>query len=285
MRGLFITCEGPEGSGKSTHSRALAERLRGCGLDVVQTREPGGTPTGEAIRQLLQHNGAGEDPVAAAGVLLFCASRAQLTAQVIAPALARGAWVICDRFTDSTLAYQGYGRGFDLRTLRELNAFATAGLTHDLTLLFEVDTATGFRRLQARAAASQHPATTVSRRVGRLSREVRAGFLDLAAKDLPFPHSHTTGRATRIEEESGKSWRRLVRRANAGGTAMRVDEAFCVHPECLQDGPYAGRLLIGGDTRGAAALATQILQCFLPRAPRSLRPLHPLPSGRQPIGV
>ena len=184
MRGMFITCEGPEGSGKSTHSRALAERLRGCGLDVVQTREPGGTPTGEAIRQLLQHNGAGESPVAAAEVLLFCASRAQLTTQVIAPALARGAWVVCDRFTDSTLAYQGYGRGFDTRILRELNAFATAGLTPDLTLLFDVDTATGFERLRTRTAASQHPATDrFEGEPAAFHEKIRAGFLALAAAE------------------------------------------------------------------------------------------------------
>lgn len=184
MRGVFITCEGPEGGGKSTHSHVLADRVRACGLSVVQTREPGGTPTGEMIRQLLQHNGAGEAPVATAEVLLFCASRAQLTSQVIAPALARGEWVICDRFTDSTLAYQGYGRGFDLQTLRELNAFATSGMTPDLTLLFDVDTATGCRRLQARAAATQHP------EIDRFECEsvafhekIRAGFLDLAAAE------------------------------------------------------------------------------------------------------
>jgi len=184
MRGNFITCEGPEGSGKSTHARRLADRLRAGGLTVLLTREPGGTPTGEAIRRLLQHDGAGESPVQAAEVLLFCASRAQLTAQVIAPALARGVWVVCDRFTDSTLAYQGHGRGFDLATLRALNAFATGGLTPDLTLLFDVDTPTGFDRVRARAAV---PGAVQADRFERESQifheKIRRGFLDLAAAE------------------------------------------------------------------------------------------------------
>jgi dTMP kinase len=184
MRGLFITCEGPEGSGKSTHSRRLAERLRACGVSVLHTREPGGTPTGEAVRQLLQHDGAGESPVATAEVLLFCASRAQLTAQVIAPALARGMWVVCDRFTDSTLAYQGYGRGFDLTTLRELNTFATGGLVPDLTLLFDVDTQLGFQRIHARTAASgAAPADRFERESPAFHEKIRNGFLDLAARE------------------------------------------------------------------------------------------------------
>jgi dTMP kinase len=184
MRGLFITCEGPEGGGKSTHSKRLAERLRACGISVLHTREPGGTPTGEAVRQLLQHDGAGESPVAAAEVLLFCASRAQLTAQVIAPALERGAWVICDRFTDSTLAYQGYGRGFDLATLRALNTFATGGLVPDLTLLFDVATQIGFQRVHARRSdAGSVPADRFERESPAFHEKIRNGFLDLAARE------------------------------------------------------------------------------------------------------
>lgn len=183
-RGMFITCEGPEGSGKSTHSQRLVEQLYACGISAVLTREPGGTPTGEVIRELLQYNGAGEPPTGATEALLFCASRAQLTARVIAPALASGTWVICDRFTDSTLAYQGYGRGFDLATLRALNAFATGGLIPDITLLFDVDTATSFARLQARATtASQTPTDRFESESRAFHETIRKGFLALAAAE------------------------------------------------------------------------------------------------------
>ena len=105
-RGRFVTFEGPEGAGKSTHLGLLAERLRAQGLTVLTTREPGGTPLGEAVRGLLQFDTAGESPVPRAELLLFLASRAQLVATIIRPALERGEWVLCDRFCDSTFAYQ-----------------------------------------------------------------------------------------------------------------------------------------------------------------------------------
>ncbi|NLL83866.1 MAG: dTMP kinase [Lentisphaerae bacterium] len=184
MQGKFITLEGPEGSGKSTHSRLLAERLRQCGLTVVQTREPGGTRLGEAIRQLLQYNGCGEAPQPAAEVLLFCASRAQLTAQVIIPALQRGEWVICDRFTDSTLAYQGYGRGYSLSALRQLNDFTTGGLQPNLTLLFDVDTKTSLHRVRSRK--TKLPAGAKDRfesEPSEFHRKIRDGFIALAAAE------------------------------------------------------------------------------------------------------
>ena len=114
MTGKLITFEGPEGGGKSTHARRLAEELRARGISVLTTREPGGTPTGEIIRDLLQNDLAKEPLCDAAEALLFCASRAQLCRNVLGPALARGEWIVLDRFTDSTLAYQGYGRGFDV---------------------------------------------------------------------------------------------------------------------------------------------------------------------------
>lgn len=138
MRGVFITFEGPEGSGKSSHVRLLKERLEARGREVLLTREPGGTPLGENIRGLLQHDHAGEPPVDRAEVMLFLASRAQLCERVIRPALDRGAWVVCDRFSDSTLAYQGHGRGFDVDTLRVMNTFATADLVPDLTILLDI---------------------------------------------------------------------------------------------------------------------------------------------------
>jgi dTMP kinase len=148
---MFITFEGPEGSGKSTQAAILVERLRAAGREVVAVREPGGTPAGEQIRAiLLGEGGLGEggavsiDPRSDA--LLFNASRAQLVADVIRPALARGAVVIADRFADSTLAYQGYGSGLPLEELRALISFATAGLTPDLTLLFDLPVEEGLAR-------------------------------------------------------------------------------------------------------------------------------------------
>lgn len=183
MCGKFITFEGPEGGGKSTHVRLLADRLRERGLTVLLTREPGGTPTGEAIRKLLQHDGAGETPVNSAEVLLFCASRAQLVERVIMPALMRGEWVICDRFADSTLAYQGYGRGLDLAVLRAMNAFATGGLTPDLTLLLDVDAETGLARIAQRHSANGHAPDRIEREALLFHQRLRQGFLDLAANE------------------------------------------------------------------------------------------------------
>ena len=179
-RGLFITLEGPEGCGKSTHIRRLAERLIGAGVPVLLTREPGGTPTGEAIRRLLQHDCDDAAMAARTEVLLFCASRAQLVKQVIAPALARGTWVLSDRFADSTLAYQGYGRGFAQAPLRALNAFATGGLAPDLTLLLDIGVAAGLRRVGTRHARDGGSMDRIERATRAFHERVRAGFLKLA---------------------------------------------------------------------------------------------------------
>lgn len=137
-RGRFITLEGPEGAGKSTHLKRLAEQLKAHGIPVVTTREPGGTKLGEAVRGLLQFDTAGESPVPTAELLLFLASRAQLVDHVILPALERGEWVLSDRFCDSTFAYQGYGRGMNVEELRAINHFATRGLMPDLTLFLDI---------------------------------------------------------------------------------------------------------------------------------------------------
>ena len=127
MGGFFITFEGPEGCGKSTLVARLEKTLCSRGHTVVTTREPGGTPAGEAIRGILQHDTAGADICAEAETLLFESSRAQLVKRVIRPALDRGDIVLCDRFADSTTAYQGYGRGFDIESLLALHSFALAG--------------------------------------------------------------------------------------------------------------------------------------------------------------
>ncbi len=142
---MFITLEGPEGSGKSSQLPDLAEFLRGQGWDVLTTREPGGTPIGDQIRQVLMRLD-NQELQPRTEILLFLASRAQLVEQVIKPALREGKLVLCDRFGDSTLAYQGYGHGLDLGTLRTMLDFATDKLKPDLTLLLDVDVETGLQR-------------------------------------------------------------------------------------------------------------------------------------------
>ena len=141
---LFITLEGGEGAGKTTVATALADRARARRAEVVLTREPGGTPLGMAIRESLFRT---DEPMGAwAEALLFLADRAEHVARVIRPSLARGAVVICDRFTDSTIAYQAYGRGLDLDLLRQLNRAATGSTTPNLTLLLDVPVSIGLAR-------------------------------------------------------------------------------------------------------------------------------------------
>ncbi|MCS6837113.1 MAG: dTMP kinase [Anaerolineae bacterium] len=143
---MFITLEGIDGSGKSTQARALAQALQAQGRHVVLTREPGGTEIGDAIRHLLLDHPGGQAMSVRAELLLFCASRAQLVDELIRPSLQRGGVVLCDRYTDSSLAYQGYGRGVDLEQLRRLLDFATDGLTPDLTLYYDLDPQLGLER-------------------------------------------------------------------------------------------------------------------------------------------
>ena len=178
-RGKFITLEGPEGAGKSTHIKHLAEFLRGRGKRVLTTREPGGTPLCEAIRGLLQFNDAGEAPKSRAEVLLFLASRAQLVARILEPTLAHGEWVLCDRFCDSTFAYQGYGRGMDLVELRTLNRFATAGLMPDLTLLLDIPESESARRLAERKG----PVDRFEQEQAAFHHRLAQGFREMAAAE------------------------------------------------------------------------------------------------------
>ena len=145
--GHFITFEGPDGSGKSTQIQALAEYLQGLGQSVLLTREPGGTEISEEIRDLL-HDLRHHEMHPRAEILLYSAARAQLVGQVIRPGLEAGGTVLCDRYADSTLAYQGYGHGLDLAVLRQITSFATHDLKPDLTLLFDLDPAVGLKRRQ-----------------------------------------------------------------------------------------------------------------------------------------
>ena len=172
---MFITFEGPEGSGKSANAAWLRADLEAQGRRVVAAREPGGTPLGEAIRPLLL--GGPEPPVGYPALFLFAAARAELIARTIRPALAGGADVICDRFTDSTLAYQGYGDGLPLPIIRQVNAIATGGLVPDLTILLDLDVALGLRRKQGQEW------NVFDDRDLAFHGAVRAGFLAMAAED------------------------------------------------------------------------------------------------------
>lgn len=149
MSGLFITLEGPEGAGKSTNREYLAALLREQGIDVLLTREPGGTPLAERVRELLL---APSDEAMASDteLLLVFAARAQHLAQVIVPALNRGAVVLCDRFTDATYAYQGGGRGLDVQRIAQLETFVQGALRPDLTLVFDLPVEVGLARAAAR---------------------------------------------------------------------------------------------------------------------------------------
>ena len=171
--GLFVTIEGIEGSGKTTLARALEKELEAQGLDVVVTVEPGGDRVGESIRTLVLDSS--NDISDRGELLLFEAARAQHTDKVIRPALQRGAVVICDRFADSSTAYQGYARGIDLDTVRMLNDYATGGLTPGLTILLDLPAPDGLERQQT---TDRFSAETVA-----FHEAVRKGYLSLAAEE------------------------------------------------------------------------------------------------------
>ena len=178
MTGRFIAFEGGEGAGKSTQGRLLAEALRARGLNVVITREPGGTPGAEAIRALLlSPPGEGWPPEAEA--LLFAAARADHVAHLIRPALARGEWVICDRFVDSSRAYQGAAGGLGDAAITALHAFGSGGLRPDRVILLEADETALAQRLAARGAE----ADAIEGRSAAYHRAVAEGFRALAESD------------------------------------------------------------------------------------------------------
>ena len=210
MNGTFIVLEGIEGSGKSTQARMLAEWLTGRGIPHLLTREPGGTPSGEAIRGVLLDS---PDVPARAELLLMLAARAVLVEEVVRPALAAGKVVIADRYALSTLAYQAYGRGLALAEVRQLNAFATAGLEPDVTLVLDVPQAEGEAR---RAAAGKEP--------DRIER-AGAGF-----------HRRVAEAYALLAESEAK-----VQRLNGAGTAAEIHERIVAHlsaafPETFKEG-------------------------------------------------
>ena len=178
MSGLFITFEGGDGVGKSTQSRLLAQWLEGLGREVVLTREPGGTPMGREIRQLVQHRDEHVDERAEA--LLFAADRAQHIATLVRPALERGAVVLQDRYLDSSIAYQGVGRALDAEEIRDLSLWATRGLLPDTTVLLDLDPGVGVNRALGREDA-QFDRLEAAGDV--FHQRVRQAFLQLAAAE------------------------------------------------------------------------------------------------------
>ena len=175
-RGLFLTLEGPEGSGKSTQLLLLGTALRKAGYSVSYTREPGGTKMAEAIRETLLSAPSKESITPETEALLVLAARSQHVAYMIRPALASGSIVLCDRFADSTFAYQGFGRGLSLPWLEMVNRTATGGLTPHLTLLLDVPASVGLAR---RRRGHQN---RLDRESAQFHRRVRRGFLTLASR-------------------------------------------------------------------------------------------------------
>src|ERR1700720_2604635 len=175
MRGALITVEGVEGSGKSTQCARLAAHLTARGIEVVLTSEPDGTPLGTRIRHLFEADGPTPTPLTQ--TFLFMAARQEHVTRVIAPALTRGAVVVSDRYADATVAYQGYGQGMDVQTVRELNLLATGGILPDLTLVLDLDPAAGMARIHGRALDAFEKMDLA------FHRRVREGYLEIARAD------------------------------------------------------------------------------------------------------
>jgi dTMP kinase len=214
-KGRFITFEGVEGSGKTTQISTSAERLRRLGWTVLETREPGGTSVGEQIRDVMLNRG-NQQLTALTETFLVMAARAQHVEEVVRPALAGGAVVLCDRFVDSTLAYQGYGRGLDIRALRRLNRLATAGLTPDMTLVFDVPVTVGLQRRRAHREVNRLDMESIA-----FHERVRKGFLQL------------------VQEEP-----RRMKIVKAGGTQEEISDAVAdlIEPLLRHSSPTHRRL-------------------------------------------
>lgn len=190
---MFITFEGPDGSGKTTQMRKLIPVLQEKGLDIVQTREPGGTDIGDQIRSVIM-NMKNKSMHPRTEILLFCSSRAQLVEELIRPSLAEGKLILCDRYADSTMAYQGYGHGLDRDLLSKLLDFATGGLKPDLTLLFDISAEAGLRR----RLSNHEEWNRMDDYALQFHERVRNGYLAMAAAE---PERWTVINADRSPDE------------------------------------------------------------------------------------
>ena len=209
-RGKFITFEGGEGCGKSTQIKRLKEALEREGVEVVLTREPGGTWLSEEIRHLIKDQMT-DPPCDRSELLLFLAARAQLVKNVIRPALEEGKWVLSDRFSDSTLAYQGYGRGLPLGDLRQMNDFACDGLKPDLTLLLDVDPEVSRARMRRREVATATTADRIEKAGEEFHLRLRTGFAELAkAEPERIVTIDANGTLEEVWEGVWKSTRRFL---------------------------------------------------------------------------
>ena len=190
---MFITIEGPDGGGKTTQMNMLVPALEERGLDIVRTREPGGTDIGDQIRSVIMDmKNKSMDP--RAEILLFCASRAQLVSELIRPSLASGKIVLCDRYADSTMAYQGYGHGLDRTALKNLLEFATGGLKPDLTILLDISAEAGLRR----RITNHDEWNRMDDYALQFHERVRKGYLEMAAAE---PERFAVIHADRSKEE------------------------------------------------------------------------------------
>lgn len=226
MRGRFITFEGTEGSGKSTQISLLAEQLRSLGRIVRTLREPGGTPIGEEIRHTLKHSKNNAAMTAEAELLLMNASRAQIVREVIRPALSEGEIVLCDRFYDSTTAYQGYGRGLSLLKVREIVEFAVGETTPDLTLFLFIP-----------------PEVSEQRRLAR------QGTLPFMRDRLEECDQHFFARVAEGYEAVLKAEPQRVRRIEATGTIEAVRASIWKEVEPLLADAHASSRLLTGSPR------------------------------------
>ena len=210
-KGIFISFEGSEGCGKSTQIKRLSHRLENLGIDVLHTREPGGTKLGESIRNLLQHAPEGENMTPESELLLFASSRAQLVREVIAPALEKGVYIIADRFLDSTTIYQGKGRGLDEEFVKQVHDFTVGDFYPDCTFLLDITVEEGRRRVADRSGDKPD---RMEREPNSFFEMVRSGYLEMAkANEKRFVLLDGSQSADAIEDEI---WEHLNKKYGIG---------------------------------------------------------------------